>query len=96
MNTIIIVSSRSKTIVLYKYVGFFLSVFLFYMTTFFFIYSGYGIAAQALTAIIRAHDGRGPKTALTSSILEKLDLSSADELIGYLSETYMCYHCIDG
>ncbi|KAL6144161.1 hypothetical protein ACLB2K_054856 [Fragaria x ananassa] len=45
--------------------------------------SGYGIAAQALTAIIRAHDGRGPKTALTSSILEKLDLSSADELIGW-------------
>ncbi|KAL6137140.1 hypothetical protein ACLB2K_062435 [Fragaria x ananassa] len=45
--------------------------------------SGYGIAAQALTAIIRAIDGRGPKTALTSRILEKLDLSSADELIGW-------------
>ncbi|KAM5580156.1 hypothetical protein ABKV19_009743 [Rosa sericea] len=45
--------------------------------------SGYGIAAQALTAIIRAHDGRGPHTALTSSILEKLGLSSPDELIGW-------------
>ncbi|XP_047249672.1 N-acetyl-D-glucosamine kinase isoform X1 [Capsicum annuum] len=45
--------------------------------------SGYGIAAQALTAAIRAYDGRGPYTALTSSILRKLDLSSPDELIGW-------------
>ncbi|KAK6918036.1 ATPase, BadF/BadG/BcrA/BcrD type [Dillenia turbinata] len=45
--------------------------------------SGYGIAAQALTAIIRAHDGRGPHTMLTSSILDALDLSSPDELIGW-------------
>ncbi|XP_056172233.1 uncharacterized protein LOC115669217 [Syzygium oleosum] len=45
--------------------------------------SGYGIAAQALTAIIRAYDGRGPETNLTSSILEKLGLSSPDELIGW-------------
>lgn len=48
--------------------------------------SGYGIAAQALTAIIRAHDGRGPHTMLTSSILQMLDLVSPDELIGYQSE----------
>ncbi|KAF3640410.1 Actin-like ATPase superfamily protein isoform 2 [Capsicum annuum] len=47
--------------------------------------SGYGIAAQALTAAIRAYDGRGPYTALTSSILRKLDLSSPDELIGAYS-----------
>ncbi|XP_062153801.1 uncharacterized protein LOC133861985 [Alnus glutinosa] len=45
--------------------------------------SGYGIAAQALTAIVRSHDGRGPHTMLTSSILQTLDLSSADELIGW-------------
>ncbi|PIN20380.1 N-Acetylglucosamine kinase [Handroanthus impetiginosus] len=45
--------------------------------------SGYGIAAQALTAVIRAHDGRGPQTTLTHSILEKLNLSSPDELIGW-------------
>ncbi|KAJ4980265.1 hypothetical protein NE237_031102 [Protea cynaroides] len=45
--------------------------------------SGYGIAAQALTAIVRAHDGRGPQTILTSSILHELDLSSPDELIGW-------------
>lgn len=48
------------------------------------IYSGYGIAAQALTAVIRAHDGRGPQTILTSTILKALGLSSPDELIGYL------------
>lgn len=45
--------------------------------------SGYGIAAQALTAVIRAHDGRGPQTTLTSNILNMLGLSSADELIGW-------------
>ncbi|XP_058071608.1 uncharacterized protein LOC131220783 [Magnolia sinica] len=45
--------------------------------------SGYGIAAQALTAIVRAHDGRGPQTMLTSSILHKLELSSPDEVIGW-------------
>ncbi|KAG7015091.1 N-acetyl-D-glucosamine kinase, partial [Cucurbita argyrosperma subsp. argyrosperma] len=45
--------------------------------------SGYGISAQALTAIIRAHDGRGPQTKLTNSILQTLGLSAADELIGW-------------
>ncbi|KAF9588931.1 hypothetical protein IFM89_017610 [Coptis chinensis] len=45
--------------------------------------SGYGIAAQALTAIVKANDGRGPQTMLTSSILSTLDLSSPDELIGW-------------
>jgi N-acetylglucosamine kinase-like BadF-type ATPase len=45
--------------------------------------SGYGISAKALTAVIRAHDGRGPVTKLTSSILHKLGLSSPDELIGW-------------
>ncbi|EEF40856.1 N-acetylglucosamine kinase, putative [Ricinus communis] len=45
--------------------------------------SGYGIAAQALTAVVRAYDGRGPQTILTSSILQTLGLSSPDELIGW-------------
>ncbi|CAI9269340.1 unnamed protein product [Lactuca saligna] len=45
--------------------------------------SGYGIAAQALTSVIRAHDGRGPHTMLTNSILKSLSLSSPDELIGW-------------
>lgn len=47
--------------------------------------SGYGIAARALTAILRAHDGRGLPTKLTNSILQSLGLSSPDELIGYFS-----------
>lgn len=51
---------------------------------FFFSCSGYGIAAQALTAIIRAYDGRGPVTILSSNILQILGLSSPDELIGYI------------
>ncbi|XP_057726743.1 uncharacterized protein LOC130942078 [Arachis stenosperma] len=45
--------------------------------------SGYGIAAQALTAVVKAHDGRGPSTRLTNSILQALGLSSAEELIGW-------------
>ena len=45
--------------------------------------SGYGIAAQGLTAIVRANDGRGPPTSLTSAILQKLQIHSPDEVIGY-------------
>ncbi|EPS70993.1 hypothetical protein M569_03764, partial [Genlisea aurea] len=45
--------------------------------------SGYGIASLALTAIMKAHDGRGPSTMLTSCILETLHLSSPDEIIGW-------------
>ncbi|KAK8966897.1 hypothetical protein KSP40_PGU010450 [Platanthera guangdongensis] len=45
--------------------------------------SGYGIAAQALTAIIRAHDGRAPQTVLTKNILKVLGLTSPDEVIGW-------------
>ncbi|XP_010907330.2 uncharacterized protein [Elaeis guineensis] len=45
--------------------------------------SGYGIAAKALTAVVRAHDGRGPQTKLTYNILNELGVSSPDELIGW-------------
>ncbi|KAK3016138.1 hypothetical protein RJ639_007681 [Escallonia herrerae] len=44
---------------------------------------GYGIAAQALTAVVRAHDGRGRQTMLTNSILKSIGRSSPDELIGW-------------
>jgi N-acetylglucosamine kinase-like BadF-type ATPase len=44
--------------------------------------SGYGISAQALTAVVRAYDGRGPETVLTNNILDFLGLASPDELIG--------------
>ncbi|KAL5577398.1 hypothetical protein UlMin_019097 [Ulmus minor] len=45
--------------------------------------SGYGIGAQALTAVIRAHDGRGLQTMLTARILKALGLSSPDDIIGW-------------
>ncbi|KAI3776048.1 hypothetical protein L1987_45808 [Smallanthus sonchifolius] len=45
--------------------------------------SGYGIAAKAVTSVIRAYDGRGPETMLTCSTLHELQLSSPDELIGW-------------
>ncbi|KQK21038.1 hypothetical protein BRADI_1g58297v3 [Brachypodium distachyon] len=48
--------------------------------------SGYGISAQALTAVIRAYDGRGPETVLTNNILDFLGLESPDELIGWTYE----------
>ncbi|KAL5568904.1 hypothetical protein UlMin_025479 [Ulmus minor] len=43
--------------------------------------SGYEIVAHALTAIIKAHDGRGAQTMLVSGILESIGLSSPNELI---------------
>ncbi|KAL5577454.1 hypothetical protein UlMin_019153 [Ulmus minor] len=43
--------------------------------------SGCGIAAHALTIVIKAHDGRGAQIMLVSSILESIGLSSPDELI---------------
>lgn len=52
--------------------------------------SGYGIAAQALTAVIRAYDGRGSPTMLTSRILKALGLSSPEEIIGYM--TIVIFH----
>eukprot|EP00249_Psilotum_nudum_P022775 c28640_g1_i4 orf=667-1743(+) len=45
--------------------------------------SGYAIAQQALTAVMRARDGRGPSTTLTTAILDRLQLSSPDEIIGW-------------
>uniref|UniRef100_A0A453BN18 N-acetyl-D-glucosamine kinase n=1 Tax=Aegilops tauschii subsp. strangulata TaxID=200361 RepID=A0A453BN18_AEGTS len=48
--------------------------------------SGYGISAQALTAVVRAYDGRGPETVLTNNILDFLGLASPDELIGWTYE----------
>ncbi|XP_027085696.1 uncharacterized protein [Coffea arabica] len=45
--------------------------------------SGYGIASRGLTAVVRAHDGRGQQTMLTDHILDSLGLSSPDELIGW-------------
>ncbi|KAL3643747.1 hypothetical protein CASFOL_014562 [Castilleja foliolosa] len=45
--------------------------------------SGYGIASRALTAVVKAHDGRGLETMLTDCFLKSLGLSSPDEIIGW-------------
>ena len=48
-------------------------------------YAAYGgaatIAREALTAVLRAEDGRGPPTLLTSIILQMLDFFSVDHLL---------------
>ncbi|HEY0753278.1 MAG TPA: BadF/BadG/BcrA/BcrD ATPase family protein [Ktedonobacteraceae bacterium] len=44
--------------------------------------SGYIIAQQALQAVVRASDGRGPQTALRERILRAWNLQNTDELIG--------------
>ncbi len=44
--------------------------------------SGYAIAQQALQAVVRASDGRGPQTALRERILRAWNLHDTDELIG--------------
>ncbi|KAL2643801.1 hypothetical protein R1flu_011388 [Riccia fluitans] len=46
--------------------------------------SGHAISSNALAAVLRAHDGRGPPTILTAAILEKLKLSSPEEIIGWV------------
>ena len=44
--------------------------------------SGYVIAQQALQAVVRSSDGRGPQTALRERILQAWNLQNTDELIG--------------
>lgn len=51
--------------------------------------SGYGIVAQALIIVVKAHDGHGQQTMLTDSILKALGLSSLDELIGGLMPIHL-------
>ena len=43
--------------------------------------SGYAIAVEALGAVMRAEDGRGPPTALTRAILTHLRLESPQDII---------------
>jgi N-acetylglucosamine kinase len=44
--------------------------------------SGYAIGLEALRAVCRASDGRGPQTALTALVLERCGLPDASGLIG--------------
>lgn len=46
--------------------------------------SGYAIARDILAAVVRAQDGRGEKTVLTELIYDYLNLSSIQDLIGFL------------
>lgn len=46
--------------------------------------SGYAIARDGLAAIVRAEDGRGPKTTLRDMVLEELGLSDMGGLLKYL------------
>eukprot|EP00850_Spirogloea_muscicola_P007264 SM000036S13308 [mRNA] locus=s36:510769:513261:+ [translate_table: standard] len=48
--------------------------------------SGYAIASEALTAIMKEHDGRGPRTMLTQLILSHLQLSTPADIIGWVYE----------
>lgn len=43
--------------------------------------SGYAVGLAALRAAVRAHDGRGPGTALLEIVLEHAGVSDCDELI---------------
>lgn len=46
--------------------------------------SGYWIAVEALRAVMRAFDQRGPSTSLTELILKGLDLSRAEDLVEWV------------
>lgn len=49
--------------------------------------SGYWIGRRALVAVMRHADGRGPRTALTPMVLERLSLSRPDELVNEIYES---------
>ncbi len=46
--------------------------------------SGYAMGRDILTAVVRAHDGRGEKTLLTQKVFDRLGVSSIGEIIGFL------------
>lgn len=46
--------------------------------------SGYAIGRDILTAVVRAHDGRGEKTLLTSAVFEQLGVKTMEELVRFV------------
>jgi N-acetylglucosamine kinase-like BadF-type ATPase len=46
--------------------------------------SGFYLGQQALTAVVRAFDGRGPETTLTAPIMEALDIQDLNEIMHHL------------
>ncbi|TLS38472.1 N-acetylglucosamine kinase [Pseudalkalibacillus caeni] len=49
--------------------------------------SGFDIGRKALTAVLRAYDGRGPETVLTEKILTALALKDAPQLVTAIYES---------
>lgn len=48
--------------------------------------SGYWIGRRALVAVMRHADGRGPRTALTPMVLQRLDVARPDEVVNEIYE----------
>jgi glucosamine kinase len=46
--------------------------------------SGYAIGEAALRAVMRAHDGRGPSTTLSESVIESCAVASAEDIVGWI------------
>ena len=51
--------------------------------------SGYWLGNQAVRAVVRAADGRGPATRLTGMVLETLGISTIDELVPVFYEQHL-------
>ncbi len=58
--------------------------------------SGYDLAIEALTALARARDGRGPETALTEMILSHIKIRKTEELKKYLYSPPKRRHILAG
>ena len=46
--------------------------------------SGYALGRDALSAVVRALDGRGKETALTKAVFDLLDISSLSEIVTFV------------
>jgi N-acetylglucosamine kinase-like BadF-type ATPase len=56
--------------------------------------SGYWIGRQALRAVARAADGRGPATALTHRVLNHFAVQQAADLIGEVYDRQLRHHTL--
>jgi N-acetylglucosamine kinase-like BadF-type ATPase len=56
--------------------------------------SGYWIGCRALQAVVRARDGRGPATALTSKVLARFGAAGIDDLIAEVYDRPARLHVI--
>jgi N-acetylglucosamine kinase-like BadF-type ATPase len=56
--------------------------------------SGYWIGRQALRAVARAADGRGPSTRLTAKTLEHFAVARPSDLVGEIYDRHLRHHAI--